>query len=254
MFKRLSSLISLIIFFGILTLLLSLSYWQFSRAHQKQVLIETYKKSYHTKKLHFDDIKNKKPIASLRYQPIQLQGHYDNRLTLLLDNQFYQHQVGFHILTPFWPKGAKKAILVNRGWIKAGIARSQPIAIPKLSSTSQTIKGRIYVTPGHALRLGPLLDSSSPSKKTIIIEALDFPAIAHHIHTPLFPFTLRLHTPKSNHLIQDWKPTLHMTPARHRSYAYQWLSLSLVWVIGFLKLHRSKSTGYTKGISKDLLK
>ena len=72
---------------------------------------------------------------------VTVKGEYLNALTIWLQNQFYQGQVGFDVLTPLQIKGEKKLLLVDRGWIKANSDQTAPMINPVAGE--QSVRGYI---------------------------------------------------------------------------------------------------------------
>lgn len=93
-------------------LFINLSLWQYNRSLEKQEIIN---------KLNSTDFISSNINNNLNnvteYSKIRLYGQFDNQNSILLENQIYNHQLGYNIITPFIDIN-KNIILVNRGWVK----------------------------------------------------------------------------------------------------------------------------------------
>jgi surfeit locus 1 family protein len=57
------------------------------------------------------------PLYDMEYRSVVVRGEYDHSQQVLLKNQAYDNQIGYHLLTPLIITGTDQAILVDRGWI-----------------------------------------------------------------------------------------------------------------------------------------
>lgn len=218
-----TTLFSLVFFI----LFVKLSCWQFSRASEKLDILQKTNSLNNTLILTEQNIKtiNKLP----EYTHVKLEGVWDNARTILLSNQFYNHAVGYNIITPFITDNY--GILVNRGWIaknnlknlKKILSDSQNntitlTAISRLSNTSQYIMG----------------DNISINTDHTELQKLD---ITNPDLIKLFPYTLSniylqlLTTSEQKPVfVTDWQWT-NISPDKHKAYALQWLTLAITTVL-----------------------
>jgi len=235
----------------LLPILLGLGFWQIDRANQKRILITQYQRHGQSPPMTFTALKQAikdKALTKLRYYRIQLEGHYDNTHRIFLDNRMFKHRVGYHVLTPFIveyrkdkaSKTRKKAekktalVLVNRGWVPAGYSRKLLPDVLDIKG-KQIILGQLYVTPGKAFLLNS--DFEFRPSNTVIIEALQFKALAQWLKQPLYPFALLLDPKAPGGFVRDWHPVLRMTPQRHMGYAFQWFALAGTLLLIFFSVN-----------------
>ena len=109
-----------LIFIIIFSLCTLLAIWQWNRAEESR-LLETQKNEQ----------------AELSANQIQLSGSWLEK-SFLLDNRTHKGKVGYYHLALFKPEGSLNYLLVNLGWLKAPILRSD-IPSPMLPSGPQTI-------------------------------------------------------------------------------------------------------------------
>src|SRR5437899_1812272 len=92
-FKLGFSLLCLFLF----VLCLVLGVWQLHRYHYKKIVLTVYQKRMTEAPKEFKEIITAK---DLRFQSIKVRGQYLSSLTFLIQNRFYQDQLGFEVLTP----------------------------------------------------------------------------------------------------------------------------------------------------------
>lgn len=211
-----------------LMLLCSLGGWQLSRAKQKQQILFQSQKQLAAKPL--ENIGLETVNEPMQFHPIQITGIYDNNHSLLLDNRFYNHQVGYEVLTPFQVDDS--IILVNRGWIPRPLSRAQ---LPKLDQIigHQSLSGTIYFPPHNSFILShkKTADDTWPN----IIQKIDFEQIQTLLNYPVLPFIIRLDEQDPNSYVRDWK-IITLSPAQHIAYAVQWFALAGILLITYLTL------------------
>lgn len=214
---------------AIIVFLLKLGFWQLSRAAEKKQQLASLQSVAQQTPMVWRPHDHPKP-----YQPIQITGHYLPN-TLLLDNQFYQHQLGFYVLTPFQTK-AGDIILVDRGWIaRANQERFPAIEIP---SGNKILQGYAYYPSQKGVLLGNAIEAHH--QNDWMIEALDLKLIEKILQQTLIPFIMRLDKPSSDGLVHEW-PMMVLPPERHYAYAVQWFAMAGAALIIYLVLSFRRS-------------
>ncbi len=208
----------------------SLGFWQLSRAQQKERML----RAAHSleKRQHYDG-SSERPK---QYQKLSISGAVDNRHIFLLDNQFYRHQLGFNVLTAV-VIAPGSAVLVDRGWIKAGKKRRLlPQPLPMV------IEGKIQ---GYAyypsLKQWVLSDIEEKIRlaNVLIIEKINIHKLEKKLGLRLSPFVLRQTSASSDGLVREWK-IVNMKPDRHRAYAFQWFSFAVVAMVIYFAMNRRR--------------
>ena len=206
---------------GFILLFLKLSLWQISRSEEKQqILNKIASLDSSAQTISADNIPQ--IDSNSEYTKISLQGHFDDSKTLFLAHQYFDHQYGFHVVTPFKIQ-KDAAILIDRGWIK----ETKDFAV-KNNTTQITVTGvlknsmRQYImgdnvakTPGYTQI--QVLDSSELQKLNI----LPYQIASKH---------LKLLSPTTQGYVLDWHWT-NMTPQKHYAYAIQWLLLAITVIL-----------------------
>jgi cytochrome oxidase assembly protein ShyY1 len=78
---------------------------------------------------------------SVTYRPVTATGRYDAAKELLVRRRTQNAQVGYYVITPLiTPEGA---VLVNRGWVKAGATADTRPDVPPPPTGDVTVTGRL---------------------------------------------------------------------------------------------------------------
>lgn len=219
----------------LLPILLLLGNWQLHRAAEKETLQKAYEIQSKAVPLTLNQLTNN--VEKMRYHPVQLTGRYDNQHQFLLDNQFYQHQVGYYVLTPLILPASNKVILINRGWVPANIDRRQ---LPVLAQVKDTVnlQGMIRPLDKKSFILGTKLEKPNWPLR---IEKIDLNYLQQVSDYSFYPFVVLLNANQPDGFARDWEP-VNLNPAKNYGYAFQWFSLALTLLIIFIVLntHRKR--------------
>ncbi|WP_327088659.1 SURF1 family protein [Nonomuraea sp. NBC_01738] len=77
-----------------------------------------------------------------RFRTVTVSGTYDPGAALVVRRRPQEGQPGYYVLTPL-VTGAGQAVLVNRGWVKAGATADAPPDVPAPSAGQVTVTGRL---------------------------------------------------------------------------------------------------------------
>ena len=211
------SLLSLCFFI----LFVKLSMWQFKRAQEKQQTLTYLSLNEQPEfKITLDDI-----TKSPEYKKIKLQGKWDTNKTILITNKYHNHQIGYHVITPFTLADQNITILINRGWT------AHQEKIPSLSHQHTTVTGILKKTNNNQYIMGQNVIGFSNTK--IIMQKLDLeaPELKQLINGhPLAPSYVLLVAPEQHELVTDWQ-LINVPPHKHLAYAIQWVLLAITVVL-----------------------
>ena len=201
----------------LMIILTKLGFWQLHRAHEKRVIIMQFQEQQlHPSLAWTADMK-----APVAYQKIKVEGkRLEQRL--FLDNQFYHHQLGYHVIVPV--QIHNKILLVDAGWVKAPNNRNK---WPTVVMKNQKIwRGVVYFPLSSKVTyLNQLVDHQQGHR--MVIESLDIPKIAHLLQKDVLPWVLRLDKDDSQLLKREW-PLVSLSPEKHYAYAGQWFFMALI--------------------------
>lgn len=224
------SFISFLFYLMVMTLLISLGFWQLGRAEEKKVFLEKQKMSEEKEiiDLKFALATNQE---DLRYRKIELTGEYDKEHQFLIDNQIVNGQAGYFVMTPLKIHGLNKTVLVNRGWIALNKDRR---ILPKLSVTTlkTTLRGRINNFPVVGIRLAgaEIPTEGWPS----VVQVVDINILSKKLSVSLLPFQIELNADMNNGYVREWKKSTIIPPEKHIAYAIQWFGLAITLTVLFI--------------------
>ena len=223
----------------LLTLFMSLGFWQLSRAGEKRDLIGMFESRMNAAALTAPEIGEGVDIDALRYRHVRFQGAYLPARQFLLDNRVHDRRAGFEVLTPFRLTDGR-VVLVNRGWVPLGASRDE---LPEvgIAGAATVIEGWLYAPFEKAYSLGGMDDATAGWPR--IVQYLDFDQMGARLGAPLLPVTVRLSESATAGYVRDWS-VVPMTPAKHIAYAVQWFGLALAVLVLYLVLNVKRRSGH----------
>ena len=182
---------------------IKLGLWQLHRSHEKQALIQRYLQHSQATPITLEQI-HVINHDELQFRQLTVRGHFDRNHTFLLDNRFHQHQLGYQVLTPFYPQNQKQSVLINRGWIAKEKANH-------LITPTENISLRGYIDfPAATFRLSSQLDH--PHDWPRIIETVDFAYLSEATTEAMHPFVIKLLATEPYGYVRDWSQVTTMPP------------------------------------------
>lgn len=212
-------------------LFMRLGVWQWSRGLEKAAILKRHGRTHPLKDLN-------QGVAVKPGDSVRASGHFDNQHSFLLDNQFYQHRVGFNVLTPLKLENGHW-ILVDRGWVPAKPNRRDLPDIHPLTG-HYTFNGEAYMPSDKARVLSERLDNEGTWP--LIIEKVTLTKLSKRLDIELLPFIIRLDKGATFGYTRAWQ-VVSMPPERHYGYAMQWFTFALVALVLFVYLNVEKKRG-----------
>lgn len=111
-----------------------LGYWQLDRAEQKRHMQQSYEQR--TRLPSFRLEKRVDAKDELEYRRVYVRGVFDEKHQVFVDNKVHKGKVGYYVVTPLRMTGSDKYVLINRGWVPAGVYRHE---LPDISVTSKMV-------------------------------------------------------------------------------------------------------------------
>lgn len=166
--------------------------------------------------------------AQVLYRQVSVQGRFDSRYQILLDNRIYHGVAGYHVLAPLIID-ERRAVLVNRGWIPVGKNRS---TLPVIPTPQARVKIRGLATDPTTR----YFELNSAVQQGQVWQNLNFKSYAAWSGLDLQPFVLQQSNDSGDGLIRDWpRPDTGVTT--HLSYAMQWYGLTATLIVLWLVLN-----------------
>jgi len=173
-------------------------------------------------------------LTTMEYRAVSLNGTYDFENQVVLRNQYYQSQFGFHLLTPLFLDDGS-AVLVDRGWIPAD-GNDSPAVWRKYDQPGRvTLQGQIRL--GHARPdMGGVPDPAlAPGQTKLefwnsvnlerIGQQLPYPILAVYVQPDVDPSDATPPIP--------YQPQLELSEGPHFGYAVQWFTFASILVLGY---------------------
>lgn len=203
-----------------------LGVWQLHRYHYKKNLLQMYQTRLSATPMTLADALSSKDLT---FQHVKLTGEYLNDQTMFVQNQFYNDQMGFEVLTPVRMPQDNKLLLVDRGWI----AKPEQQALPTISAVNGEIEitGHIKLLNEYQFILGDNI--LNITAKPIQMQKIDIAQISTLTHESYYPFVLRLDMNAPNGFIRDATAITNVLPERHMGYAIQWFVMAFVLMIAY---------------------
>lgn len=213
----------------VIALTFSLGLWQLDRAAVKE-----------ERARQFDSFAQQPPIRiggqqlaaePINYRTVSARGEWLTEYAIYLDNQVYKGQVGFFVYMPLRLDGSGLCVLVNRGWIAAGVDRAH---LPGIESQT----GVIIVNGTARLSSTHFKELSNDYREGRIWENLTTERYMQWSGLKLQPFEIWQTDQAADGLSRDWvRPDSGAD--RNRAYAFQWFALAgltgFLWAYYFFK-------------------
>jgi surfeit locus 1 family protein len=213
-----------------IALFIALGMWQLHRAEEKRLILARKAVFEHQAPRVWQGA----GVPPEAFEYVQVQGEFMPHV-LFLDNQMHAHQVGYHVLSPL-DIGTDRVVLIDRGWVPAGVTRSE---LPDIITPTEqlTLLGRAYYSLGKPWLLGPGIELKQADRA--VIESLDLQLMEQFLHKSIYPFIIRLDNKSPAGYVRSWA-AVSMPPVRHLGYAFQWFAFALVVLIIFIALNIRK--------------
>ncbi len=215
-------------------ILINLSWWQYSRAHDKTLQLQ-----------HLAQLQAKGALApeqlpglastAVDGAPLRGTGRWLQPALWLLDNQIVEGKVGYDVIIPVQAQGLPQTLLVNLGWIAAGERREQ-LPQPDIPPELQ-LDGLLRTKVDGLLLLGQNIEDNG--RWPVRIQQVDYAALGSQSGRQLYPALLyqQQHTPFVPHY-----QSVVLPPEKHRGYALQWFLLAIaVLGVALAASHQGKA-------------
>jgi len=216
--------------------LISLGYWQLSRAEQKSNTQQALNES-----LALPELEIHTPLkvsAGNRFRHVRLEGRFDKKHQYLLDNRIHKGRPGFLVISPFHYANGEATVLVNRGWLPLGKTREDlpDIEIP---TGKRVIRGILADLPGKLPSFG-ISATVNDGRWPRVIRDVEITQMSTDLGYTMPPYLLQLEQADSAAYTQNWQ-AVASGPEKNQSYAIQWFSMALVILILYIGLNSRRS-------------
>lgn len=160
------------------------------------------------------------------FSRVSARGEFSARHTILLDNKVLRGVAGYQVLTPLKISGGDRYVLVNRGWVAAGVRRE---SLPQIRTPAgtETVEGVAVVPSSHILEL------DAKTEEGIVWQNLVLARYAKWSGLKLQPVVLQQTNNAADGLVRVWdRPDTGAD--KHRGYAFQWYALAATILISYV--------------------
>lgn len=220
----------------VLPLLVSLGLWQANKAVQKQAMQDIFDQRGKSELMQV----GAEPlnIAAIRYSRVLARGYYEPAYQILIDNQIYKGQAGYHVITPLRVNGGMMRILVNRGWVPLGADRN---ILPVI----ETPQGEVEVTGYAHDPSGKYLELARTDVKQqswqVVWQNLNIKRYQDAVPFNIHPVIILLDPASTAGYVRVWaRPDSRIDV--HKGYAIQWFLMSIALVVIFFVTNIKKVT------------
>jgi len=223
-------------FLAVLPVLLGLGLWQLERAAEKTAIRDRYVARGEMAPVEV----GAEPLEAeaMDYRRARVPGRYRPELTIFLDNQVLDGVPGYHVLTPLKIEGARRFMLVNRGWVPWGESRR---SLPDIDTPSGALElsGRLREPPEDYFTLEDEPADAGFEKRW---QNLDLARYERVTGLSVSPLVLELAPSEQQGGGFVRRPTRYQDEwiQRHKAYAVQWFALALVLVVLYIVLNLKK--------------
>ncbi len=213
----------------LLIILVYLGSWQLERGEKKAALNHNLQQKILLEPVDFATIQHQ-DITQIRFTPVKIEGLYLNNYTVLLDNQMFQHQAGYKVLTPFQSPQLDKLVLVDRGWVAAGSNRQNMPTIEEVYGL-QTVVGLI-----NTISNGIVLDKNAAVTRhdqLLILQTLDYQLLEQQLQHPIYNYVIQV-SDKTLTKYQITPVDFGVSPAKHMMYAVQWFLFAVLLAVYYV--------------------
>lgn len=225
----------------ILPVLVWLGIWQLHRADEKQALFDAYLARAAAAALNLDEQADGL-LEQLQWRKATVQGIYVNSPLLLLDNQVYNGEAGYHVFNLLDAGQGGKLIVVNRGWIAAGPYRDQ---VPDIPASTARVELSGVITAFPSVPGISMADKTAPElmKPGVYrVQRINQAMIEDLLGRQIQEYVLRLEPQSATGFTRVW-PEPGSGRERHLGYAFQWFSMAVVLVVIYVSLNLKRRIG-----------
>ena len=195
----------------------SLGQWQLRRADQKETLQAAVEAQNMLPALNNGALTAIKNIADQMHRTVTVQGEWDEKHTVYLDNRPMSGKTGFWVHTPLILHGTRQVILVRRGWVPRNFTDRAVLPDVQTPAGMVTVTGRIAPPPSK-------LYEFKGKDAGRLRQNIDLEAFRVETGLPLLEVSLLQTGSPSEGLLRDWAaPNLGVD--KHYGYAFQWFGL-----------------------------
>ncbi|GAP15181.1 uncharacterized conserved protein [Longilinea arvoryzae] len=215
--------------------LIRLGIWQLDRLAQRRVFNERVTAQLQASELDLtQNVDLGRQLYDMEYRSVVVRGEYDFSQEVLLRNQDYGGQLGFHVLTPLRIANSDQSVLVDRGWIP--FDQAAPELRAQFQEPGQVVVRGVIRRPQTHPDFGGVPDPTLAPGETRLDawNIVNLDRIRLQVAEPLLPV----------YIVQGPDPSWSGVPVRqmvmpeisegpHMGYAMQWFTFAATLGLGY---------------------
>ena len=214
--------------------MIRLGFWQLDRLAQRKAFNARILAQVNAPTLNLAGATSPADLTGMEYRKVTVTGEYDFGQQIVLKNQYWNGQIGVHLLTPLHISGNDQAVLIDRGWVPG--ENPDKVQLSQYDQVGQVeVQGVIRLSQPKAI-LGLVKDPTpAPGQSQIMAwNLIEIPLIQKQMPYQLLPvYVQESPNPASTALPYQSELSLNITNGPHLSYAIQWFSFSAMLGLGY---------------------
>jgi surfeit locus 1 family protein len=217
-----------------LAVLVRLGVWQLERLDQRRAYNTRVATQMQAEPLDLNtELPSDQALWDAAYRSAVVRGVYDPVGEVILRNQVFNGELGYHLLTPLRIDGSQRVILINRGWIpKDRGPAAERGAYAQVGSVS--VRGMLLRPPAES-RFGVPDPTLAPGETRLDAwNKINLDRLQAQIDGELLPVYLQ-EAPEAgeNQPPVAELPLIELTEGSHFGYALQWFAFAGVLALGY---------------------
>lgn len=178
---------------------------------------------------------------ALHFHKVRVSGDFDHAASVVLRNQRREGQDGVHLLTPLRIVGSDQAVMIDRGWLPAGLRTPADLA-PFAGASTVTVEGLAFRTQSRPDALLAPMDLPLPGATRIDAwMRVDIEKMQQQIAYPLLPlYVQQAADPAAPATAPPYPQGVSLDEGPHLSYAIQWFTFAGLLLIVYAALLRQE--------------
>jgi len=228
----------------LITLFVNLGFWQQGRLAERRASNAEIEERMGDEAIGVDAalaaVSQSLDVAALEYSNVTATGRFDAERLLMVRNETYRGQAGFHVIVPLVVGG--QALLVNIGWVPLGTEPTQAMSLVP----PETLEVRGLLRP---TQIRPRIGREEPEGILTVVNRIDIDRFQSQFEEDLMPFWVQLEEPDDPLALPVPLAPPSLDEGAHFSYMIQWFSFALIALAGVVALARRdvlKGTGLVR--------
>lgn len=209
-----------------------LGIWQLDRLEQRRVFNRQVLSMRSMEELNLN-LEVPEDIRSMEWRVVSVRGRYDFENQVALRNQYFQNQLGYHLITPLI--FGDEAVMIDRGWIPAEGNESKEDWRKYDQGGLVDIRGQIRLDqPARLLGGASETELTNGQTRRDRWVNVDLNGLAVQIPYPILPVFIQ---PEAAQADLDppvpVQPEIELSEGPHLGYAVQWFVFAAILLFGY---------------------